>query len=125
MWLPIVGGFVWTHDRLGIGKLVSHDGLEGEVEFNHSAVRTEKQTYPLVSLRWAYLPLQTRVYRHRGNEWLLGRVLGRHALGTVALDRRRRYGPQPRAQRAARGRVSTRQLAGAAEGPEFAGGISF
>jgi ATP-dependent helicase HepA len=82
MWQPIAGGFVWTGDRLGIGKLVDLEGPNGEVEFNHSAVRAEKGTYPLASLRRAYLPLQTRVYYRRGDEWLLGRVLERYVEGS-------------------------------------------
>ena len=81
MWLPIVGGFVWTDDRLGIGKLTSHDGQEGEVEFNHSAVRSESRSYPLSALQRAYLPIQTRVYHHRADQWLLGRVLRRYVQG--------------------------------------------
>lgn len=81
MWQPIVDGFVWTDDRLGIGKLLSLDTVDGEVEFNHSAVRTEKRTYRLTDLKRAYLPLQTRVYHSRAERWFLGRVLERFVRG--------------------------------------------
>jgi ATP-dependent helicase HepA len=81
MWQPIFGGFVWTDDRLGIGRLIGRDGSQGTVEFNHSAVQTQISAYELRALRRAYLPLQTRVYHRRADRWFLGRVLDRYVRG--------------------------------------------
>ena len=81
MWVPQVGGFVWTPDEYEIGKLVElRDGV-AVVEMRLSVVRAERREYEPTALRHAYLPLQSRVYHERNGAWFLGRVINRYVDG--------------------------------------------
>ncbi len=78
MWVPRVGGFVWTSDEFGIGKLVELRDSVALVEVRRSVVSSEQHNYDATSIRRAYLPLQSRVYHERNGNWFLGRVLDRY-----------------------------------------------
>jgi ATP-dependent helicase HepA len=82
MWMPRVGGFVWTDDQFGIGKLVELGDGKAVVEIRRSVVNSEHLEYKTSDLRHAYLPLQSRVYHERNGAWYLGRVLVRYVDGT-------------------------------------------
>ena len=78
MWLPRVGGFVWTPDEFGIGKFLELRDGRAMVEIRRSVVVSESHEYAPTDLRHAYLPLQSRVYHQRHGSWYLGRVLDRY-----------------------------------------------
>lgn len=78
MWLPRVGGFVWTPDAFGIGKFLKLRDGRAVVEIRRSVVVSESHEYDPTDLRHAYLPLQSRVYHQRNGNWYLGRVLDRY-----------------------------------------------
>ena len=72
-----LGGFVWTNDSYGIGKLVAIEGRKGRVSFFHSITEAEERCYPTSHLGRACLSPQTRVYVHddEAGKWRAGRVL--------------------------------------------------
>lgn len=74
-----IGGFVWTGDSYGIGKLLSLKGQTARVSFFHSITETEDQTYVVSRLGRARLSPQTRVYVHdeQTDLWRVGRVAWR------------------------------------------------
>jgi ATP-dependent helicase HepA len=62
-------------DPRGIGFLVGLDGDVGDVEFFHSATRTERQSIAVGRLERTFLSPQTRVYlRLTDDRWRMGRV---------------------------------------------------
>jgi len=62
-------------DPRGIGLLHSVEGDQGEVEFFHSATRSDRCLIPIRRLERTFLSPQTRVYfRLRDERWRMGRV---------------------------------------------------
>lgn len=62
-------------DPRGVGLLLSLDSDGGEVEFFHSATRSERHQVQLVQLERTFLSPQTRVYfRLSDDRWRMGRV---------------------------------------------------
>lgn len=62
-------------DARGLGFLVGLVDGEAEVEFFHSATRSERQIFPAARLERAFLSPQTRVYfRLSDDRWRMGRV---------------------------------------------------
>lgn len=62
-------------DPRGVGLLLSIQGDRGEVEFFHSATRSEHELVPSLRLERTFLSPQTRVYfRLSDDRWRIGRV---------------------------------------------------
>jgi ATP-dependent helicase HepA len=70
-----LGGFVWTDDEWGLGRLVGVDKRTCRVEYMHSLSRKEVRDMPTSSVEPAILPSQTRVYVANRGRWHIGRVV--------------------------------------------------
>ena len=73
-----LGGFVYTDDQLGLGRLIAVNQRAAQVEYMHSLSRKETRTVPASSVRPALLPAQTRAYLRNGTRWHIGRVVHGH-----------------------------------------------